>query len=169
MIFVTVGNSIKGVEFHRLIQEMDGIARDLNEDVVAQIGTIEDPPRHLRSFSYLNYVEILEYFKQASMIVGHGGVGTVIHALTYGKPLILVPRSKTYGEHIDDHQAELASKLRGREGIFVVDQMGQLRETILEVKHLVEERGLQPRFSPERNRLLSFLEDYLRRCKAELG
>jgi len=26
MIFVTVGNSIKGVEFHRLIREMDDIA-----------------------------------------------------------------------------------------------------------------------------------------------
>jgi UDP-N-acetylglucosamine transferase subunit ALG13 len=169
MIFVTVGNSIKGVEFHRLIQEMDGIARDLGEEVVAQIGYIEDPPRHLRSFSHLNYVEILEYFKRASMIVGHGGVGTVLHALTYGKPLILVPRSKTHGEHIDDHQAELGNKLRGREGIFVVDQMDRLRETILEVKHLVEGKGLRPRFSSERARLLSFLEDYLKRIEAELG
>ena len=165
MIFVTVGNSIKGVEFHRLIKEMDGIARDLNEDVVAQIGTIEDRPRHIQSFGYLNYVEILEYFKRASMIVGHCGVGTVIQALTYGKPIILVPRSKTYGEHIDDHQAELANKLRGREGIFVVDQMGQLRDTILEVKHLVEEKGLKPRFSDERKRLLDFLQDYLRGVK----
>jgi len=169
MIFVTVGNSIKGVEFHRLIKEMDGIARDLKEEVVAQIGYIENPPRHIQSFSYLTYVEIMEYFKRASMIVGHCGVGTVIHALTYGKPVILVPRSKTYGEHIDDHQAELANKLRGREGIFVVDQMDQLRKTILEVKHLVEKRGLQPLFSDERNRLLSFLEVYVRRCKAELG
>jgi UDP-N-acetylglucosamine transferase subunit ALG13 len=57
MIFVTVGNSIKGVEFHRLIREMDDIARDLKEEVIAQIGFIEDPPRHIRSFSYLNYVE----------------------------------------------------------------------------------------------------------------
>jgi UDP-N-acetylglucosamine transferase subunit ALG13 len=114
-------------------------------------------------------VEIMEYFKRASMIVGHGGVGTVIHALTYGKPLILVPRSKAHGEHIDDHQAELAEKLRGREGIFVVDQMVQLRETILEVKHLVGAKGLQPRFSHERDRLLSFLGDYLKRCGAELG
>jgi UDP-N-acetylglucosamine transferase subunit ALG13 len=168
MIFVTVGNSIKGVEFHRLIREMDVIARDLSEEVVAQVGYIEDPPRHLRSFSYLNYVEIMEYFKRASMIVGHGGVGTVIHALTYGKPLILVPRSKAYGEHIDDHQAELAHKLREREGIFVVDEMGQLRDTILRVKHLVEEKGLRPRFSNERNRLFSFLEDYLKRCRAGL-
>ena len=169
MIFVTVGNSIKGVEFHRLIQEMDSIARDLNEEVVAQIGTIEDPPRHIQWFSYLNYVEIMEYFKRASMIVGHCGVGTVIHALTFGKPMILVPRSKTHGEHIDDHQTELAGKLRGREGFFVVDQMGQLRETILRVKHLVEEKRLRPRFSHERSRLLSFLREDVKRRKAELG
>ena len=32
MIFVTVGNSIKGVEFYRLIQKIDEIAGDLNEE-----------------------------------------------------------------------------------------------------------------------------------------
>lgn len=51
MIFVTVGNSIKGVEFHRLIKEMDGIAHDLNEEVVAQIGFIEEPPQHIKSLA----------------------------------------------------------------------------------------------------------------------
>ena len=168
MIFVTVGNSIKGVEFHRLIKEMDGIAHDLNEEVVAQIGFIEEPPQHIKSFSYLNYVEILEYFKRASMIVGHCGVGTVINGLAYGKPIILVPRSRAYGEHIDDHQFELADQLKGMEGIFVVEDIGQLRTTILEVKGLLEKRRLEPCFSNERNRLLAFVKNYVETCKNDL-
>ena len=161
MIFVTVGNSIKGVEFHRLIREMDDIARDLQEEVVAQIGFIEDPPPHIRSFSYLNYVEIRSYFLQASMIVGHCGVGTVINGLGYGKPVILVPRAKAHGEHIDDHQFELAYKLKGMEGIFVVEDIGQLRPTILEVRRLLEKKALDPHFSNERARLLAFMRDYV--------
>jgi UDP-N-acetylglucosamine transferase subunit ALG13 len=168
MIFVTVGNSIKGVEFHRLIREMDDIARDLKEDVIAQIGFIEDPPRHIRSFSYMNYVEIQGYFRQASIIVGHCGAGTVINGLAYGKPIILVPRSKARGEHIDDHQFELARKLKGMEGIFVVEDIGQLRPTILEVKGLLERKGLQPHFSNERARLLTFMKNYVEAIRSEL-
>jgi UDP-N-acetylglucosamine transferase subunit ALG13 len=165
MIFVTVGNSIKGVEFHRLIKEMDGIAHDLNEEVVAQIGFIEEPPQHIKSFSYLNYVEIVEYFKRASMIVGHCGVGTVINGLAYGKPIVLVPRSRAYGEHIDDHQFELADQLKGMEGIFVVEDISQLRRTILEVKRRLEEKRLEPHFSHERTRLLTFFKNYVETCK----
>jgi UDP-N-acetylglucosamine transferase subunit ALG13 len=161
MIFVTVGNSIKGVEFHRLIREMDEIARDLKEDVVAQIGYIKDPPRHIRSFRYMNYVEIQTYFQQASMIVSHCGVGTVIHGLAHGKPIILLPRSKAHGEHIDDHQFELAHRLKGMEGIFVVEDVDQLRPTILEVRSLLEKNALAPHFSSERVRLLSFMRNYV--------
>jgi exopolysaccharide biosynthesis glucuronosyltransferase PssE len=167
MIFVTVGNSIKGVEFYRLIREMDDVARDLKEDVVAQIGFIEDPPRHIRSFSYLGYVEIQNYFQQASMIVGHCGVGTVINALMHKKPIILVPRSKAYGEHIDEHQFELANKLKGMGGIFIVDDLNRLKETILHVKALLETKQAEPSFSQERGRLLSFIRMFVRRCANE--
>jgi UDP-N-acetylglucosamine transferase subunit ALG13 len=166
MIFVTVGNSIKGVEFHRLIREIDEIGKDLNEEVVAQIGFIEDPPKHITSFSYLNYVEILEYFRKASIIIGHCGVGTVLNGLIYRKPTILVPRSKSQGEHIDDHQRELAEKLKGREGFFVVEDIGDLRKMILDVRELIEKGHQEPRFSAERDRLLSFVKSYVKDYQA---
>ena len=169
MIFVTVGNSIKGVEFHRLIREVDDLAKELNEEVVAQIGFIEDPPKHIKSFSYLNYVEILEYFRKASIIIGHCGVGTVLNGLIYRKPTILVPRSKSQGEHIDDHQRELADKLKGREGFFVVEDISDLRKTILEVRESLKGKGVAPGFSEEREHLLGFLKDCVDRWKTEWG
>ncbi|HEY3275746.1 MAG TPA: glycosyltransferase [Syntrophorhabdaceae bacterium] len=161
MIFVTVGNSIKGVEFHRLIRKIDEIAGELEEEVVAQIGYIDEEPKHMKWFQYLNFMEILSFFKDASMIVGHGGVGTVLNAIAYKKPLILVPRSSEAGEHHDDHQMELALQLKGREGIFVVDRIEELKSVILKVSALLKERAIEPRFSPERERLLSFIRDYV--------
>jgi len=168
MIFVTVGNSIKGVEFRRLIQEIDRIARDLNEEIVAQIGSIDESPRNIRCFSYLNYIEIQDYFRKASIIVGHCGTGTVINALTHRKPIILVPRSKAYGEHIDNHQFELAKKLKGMEGIFIVEDLHQLKRTILDVSTLLQTGRIEPSFSQERGRLLSFIRTFVRRCADEL-
>ena len=163
MIFVTVGNSIKGVEFHRLIQKIDEIAGELDEEVVAQIGFIEDEPQHMKWFQYLNFMDILKYFKEATMVIGHGGVGTVLNAIQYKKPLVLVPRSSAEGEHHDDHQMELARQLKGAEGIFVVDNIEDLKPTILKVRELLKTTTIEPRFSPERDRLLSFIKDYVDR------
>jgi len=167
MIFVTVGNAIKGGEFHRFVRRIDEIAQDLNEEIVAQIGFIDELPRNIRSFSHLNYVEVQRYFREASIIVGHCGTGTVITALTYGKPIILVPRTKAYEEAIDDHQFELADKLKGMEGIFIVDDLNRLKETILHVKTLMETKRIEPSFSQERGRLLSFIRTFVRECANE--
>jgi UDP-N-acetylglucosamine transferase subunit ALG13 len=161
MIFVTVGNSIKGVEFYRLIHKIDEIAGDLKEEIVAQIGFIDEYPKHIKWFQYLNFMEILKYFEEASLIIGHSGVGTVINAIAYKKPLILVPRSSTHGEHIDDHQGELAEQLRGTKGIFIVKDVEELKPTILKVMGMIENKSVEPCFSPERARLLSFIKDYV--------
>jgi UDP-N-acetylglucosamine transferase subunit ALG13 len=161
MIFVTVGNSIKGVEFYRLVNKIDEIALELNEEVVAQIGFIDQYPKNIKWFPYLSFTEVLSYFENASIIIGHGGVGTVINAITFNKPLIIVPRSSMYGEHLDDHQMELAVKLRSLKGIFVVDGIENLKTTVLEVREGITRNLIVPTFSDERKRLLNFIKDYV--------
>jgi UDP-N-acetylglucosamine transferase subunit ALG13 len=162
MIFVTVGNSIKGVEFYRLIKKIDDIAVNLQEEVIAQIGYIDEYPKNIKWFAYMSFTEVLSYFQQASVIIGHGGVGTVINAITYKKPLIIVPRSSSYGEHFDDHQLELAVQLKDLEGIFVVDDIEQLESTIKKVKDLIDKNLIDPHFSRERDRLLGYIRTYVK-------
>lgn len=161
MIFVTVGNSIKGVEFRRLIAKIDDIATELNEEVIAQIGFIDEHPKNIQWFAYLSFTEALSYFKEASLIIGHSGVGTVINAITYKKPLIVVPRSSMYGEHFDDHQLEFAEVIRDMEGIFVVHDIENLKSTVLEVRNKIMKNLIEPRFSDERQRLLGFIRNYV--------
>jgi len=168
LIFVTVGNSIKGVEFHRLIDKINGIAEDLQEEIIAQIGFIDEHPKNIKWFSYLSFNEVLSYFKQASIIIGHGGVGTIINAITYKKPLIIVPRSSTYGEHLDDHQLELAEQLRGLEGIFVVEDIEKLKTTVLEVRDRISKNLIEPHFSEERQLLLKFIKSYVHESRESL-
>ena len=40
-------------------------------------------------------------------MVTHGGTGAIIGAVKDGKKVIAVPRRARYGEHVDDHQAEI--------------------------------------------------------------
>jgi beta-1,4-N-acetylglucosaminyltransferase len=153
------------VEFHRLIRKIDEIAGELDEEVVAQIGFIDEAPKHMKWFQYLSFMEMVRYFKEASIIIGHGGVGTVINVIAYRKPLILVPRSAAHGEHLDDHQLEFARQVEGTKGIFVVDDVEDLKPSILKVRRLIKESAIEAHVPPERDRLISFMKDYVSRIR----
>jgi UDP-N-acetylglucosamine transferase subunit ALG13 len=46
-------------------------------------------------------------------VVCHAGVGSALQAMSVGKAPILVPRLIEHGEHVDDHQEQIAKRLGG--------------------------------------------------------
>ena len=90
---------------------MDEIAPNLSEEVVMQIGSTNYTPINTKWYPYLNSKEITKYYISSSIIISHGGAGTILDILSIGKPLIIVPRLKRYNEIIDDQQIELAEYL----------------------------------------------------------
>ena len=65
---------------------------------------------------------MLECFRSADKVVTHAGVGSILCADREGHVPLVVPRRHDLGEHVDDHQLELARALadarqrdRGRE------------------------------------------------------
>jgi len=48
--------------------------------------------------------------QQASAVIGHAGMGTILLALEYNKPLLVLPRLAKYGEVVNDHQVSIAQK-----------------------------------------------------------
>jgi len=52
--------------------------------------------------------------KDADVVVAHAGVGSALMAFEAGKSPILVPRMKSQGEHIDDHQVQIATQFAKR-------------------------------------------------------
>lgn len=116
MIFVTTGVTYG---FERLVTRMDEIAGKMSEPVVMQIGETEYEPKHARYFKFISRDAMEELYRNARIIVGHAGVGTITKALEYNKPMILVPRLKKYKEHINDHQLEIAEELE-KEGTTTV-------------------------------------------------
>ena len=62
----------------------------------------------------------------AELVVAHAGMGSVITAGEHGKPIVLLPRLGSRGEHTNDHQVDTARWLRGRPGIHVADAEADL-------------------------------------------
>ncbi|OGS50798.1 MAG: glucuronosyltransferase [Erythrobacter sp. RIFCSPHIGHO2_12_FULL_63_10] len=127
MILVTVGLQLG---FDRLIEAMDDIAPHLPAKVVAQIGAGSLVPRNMEFHRRLEPGRFMELVERARVVVGHAGVGTVLTAEKYRKPLIVFPRSSDLGEHRNDHQRATANALAGRPGISVAEDREQLEAAL---------------------------------------
>ena len=142
MILVTIGLMYG---FDRLIKEMDKIAGRVDEAVIMQIGETTYKPKNAEYFRFTSNEEIDRLYEDARVVVCHAGVGSILTALEHGKPVIAVPRRKKYGEHVDDHQLEIARELEKERMITVVCDVGDLENVLDDVstvsKTLVENEG----------------------------
>ena len=120
MIFLTVGTQLP---FDRLTQAIDAWSVDRNrKDVFGQIAKPGTNGYHPTNFQWQYFVDPEEYsrlFAEAEFIVAHAGMGSLITALTGAKPIVVMPRLASLGEHRNDHQAVTADQFSKRSGVFV--------------------------------------------------
>ncbi|BDI59491.1 glycosyltransferase [Qipengyuania nanhaisediminis] len=127
MILVTVGMQLG---FDRLIEAMDALAPSLNHEVIAQIGKGSYQPRNMDARSEIAPDEFEELVKRCDVIVSHAGIGTVLTAQRFSKPIVLFPRRHSHGEHRNDHQVATVRHLEGRSGIVVAMDETELAAAI---------------------------------------
>jgi UDP-N-acetylglucosamine transferase subunit ALG13 len=109
VIFLTVGTQLS---FDRLVSTVDSWAGGAgHEDVFAQIGPNTSTPRHLEWVSWLDPAGFRRKVQEASLIISHAGMGSVLTALEFNKPIIVLPRKSALGEHRNDHQLATAKWL----------------------------------------------------------
>lgn len=110
MIFVTIGTQ---APFDRLVKAIDEIAPQLNgERIVAQVFESSYQVKNLETVGFLSPDQFNKYFEEARLVVAHAGMGTIISALTQAKPLLILPRLASMGEHRNDHQIATAKKMQ---------------------------------------------------------
>ena len=150
MIFVTVGTHNQG--FERLVKKMDEIAGEIDEEVVMQIGFTEYEPKNAKWFKFVDIDEIMDFYKNADVIVSHAGAGALLDALSFEKPVIAVPRLKKFGEHIDNQQLELAEALENKgkvKAVYDIEDLGRSVEKINVVNSSIEQDNSLVRFLKE--------------------
>jgi len=83
-------------------------------DVLWQVGAtvIERMPAGARR--QVPIAELRQAMREADVVVSHAGVGSALAAMQAGRRALFVPRRRSYGEHVDDHQVEMARELHGR-------------------------------------------------------
>lgn len=109
MIFVTLGTHEQ--PFERALDLVSTLSDE--NDVLVQHGAT--PPRlqwvGVQWSQYLDWEPLTARMHDADVVITHGGVGSAVTAIRAGKKPILLPRLARFGEHVDDHQLQLAERL----------------------------------------------------------
>lgn len=111
-IVVTVGSS-QQFGFRRLIDRVTALVPQ-DAVVLWQTGSTNTEGFPHETIPYLPALELMAAMEEADVVIAHAGVGTALTAMLSGRSPILVPRLRTHGEHIDDHQLEIAAELGSR-------------------------------------------------------
>lgn len=127
MIFATVGTQLP---FPRLVTALDRIAEQQDLEIFVQTADPHCTARHVTHVPHLTPSEFERRASTAKLLIGHAGIGTVLTAKKFSKPLIVYPRRFAFGEHRNDHQMATARTLDERVGIYVAWDDAALKELL---------------------------------------
>lgn len=134
MIFVTVGT--QDVPFDRLIKAVDKLVKNgiIKDEVIIQSGCSKFTSDKVKIINYMDSDEFAKYVKKASVIITHGGVGTILDGLKNNKVIIAVPRLARYKEHTNDHQLQIIKKFSDMGYIIPCKDVNKLETVLNEAK-----------------------------------
>ena len=110
MIFVTLGTQDKS--FKRLLKAIDKAIsnKEIKDKVIVQAGYTKYKSDNMEIFDLCGPRKFKQYMKDASIVITHGGVGSILEALKEDKPVIAAARLSKYKEHTNDHQKQIVSE-----------------------------------------------------------
>ena len=158
MIFITVGTQLS---FERLISTVDSYFLDKpDSSVFAQVGPSEEKPENIESAQFITPMEAEKYFKKADLIVAHAGMGSILTALRFRKPILVMPRRESLKEIRNDHQMATAKWLQTLPGVFVAWNEQELITLLERQKDLVS--GSSSISEDAEEQLISFLKGVIK-------
>ncbi len=125
MIFVTFGNV--PIPFTRLASKIDELSSELTEEFIVQAGYTNYSFSRAVSTQFLSASEMSVYIDKASVVITHGGYGTISECLKKGKRIVAVPRLA--GEH-NHSQEELIRALEVQGFLIGVYNIAELEAAI---------------------------------------
>lgn len=123
MIFVTIGTQIP---FDRFIKIIDEIAETIDEEFYVQALTGNYKPRNFKIVDFINPDEFNRVVQEARLIISHAGIGSILSAMDFNKPIIIFPRLAKLKEHRNDHQIATAKAMKERNYAYVAYNQQEL-------------------------------------------
>lgn len=96
--------------FHRLWQQLQPVLSSGDWIIQAGHNSWSSERSNVQVIDFVEQEQLQHWIEEADLIITHAGAGSMLQALYYHKRIIAIPRLAKYGEHVNDHQLELALK-----------------------------------------------------------
>ncbi len=124
-VFVTLG-TIHPYRFDALVDNLLAVL-PADADVSWQLGCTKRSDLPGRSSDVLSAEDFDRLASEADLVITHGGAGSALRLLQLGVAPLVVPRRRARGEHVDDHQVQIARELE-RSGLLRVCEAGAITQ-----------------------------------------
>ena len=156
MILVMLGT--QNNSFYRLLEEIDKLIKKeiIQEKVIVQAGYTKYETPNMEIFDLIPKEELKQYQQEARLIITHGGAGSIITSLQYGKKVIAVPRKHEYGEHVNNHQEEIVELFNSKGYIIGTNGVEELEQAIEKAKNF---KPVQ--YKSDNHKMLQIIENFI--------
>lgn len=140
MILVTLGTQDK--EFTRLLKAIDREIekKNIKEKVIVQAGYTKYESKNMEIFDLIPEEKLEELVKKCSILITHGGVGSILMGIKQNKPIIAAARLKKYKEHTNDHQKQIIKEFESRGYILELRDFNKLDKILEKAKSFQPEK-----------------------------
>lgn len=156
MIFVILGTQDK--EFPRLLQAIEKWIEEykITERIVVQAGQTKYKSDKMEILDFIDMDSFEKLIEEASVVLTHGGVGTIITALNHGKTVIATPRLAKYHEHHNDHQTQIIEAFEEKGHLIYLRDLDKIQEAMIQAETF---KPLP--YQSNRDNLVKILMDYI--------
>ncbi len=156
MILVTLGTQDKG--FERLLKAIDKEIEKgtIKEKVIVQAGYTKYESDHMEIFDLISPEELDKLVEKSSLIITHGGVGSILSAIKKRKKVIAAPRLAKYKEHNNDHQKQIVKEFERLGYILELRDFNKLDKVIEKSKSFKPKK-----FTSNTKNMIRLIDNYI--------
>ena len=148
----------KNLSKRELLEEVEKNIKDktINEEVIVQAGYTKYQSDKMKIIDLMSKEQLSKFQDEASLIITHGGVGSIVSSIEKGKKVIAVPRKHEYGEHVNNHQEEIVKDFNSKGYIIGIENVEDLKQAIIKVKDFKPKK-----YKPNNQKMLEILENFI--------
>lgn len=158
MIFATVGTQLP---FDRMMRLLENWAIKSGVRVFCQTGPTSVEFRQCENQEFISPKKYIELLSSCELVVAHAGIGSILSAMEYQKPIIIFPRKASLGEHRNEHQLATAKQFKNKQGIYVAFTDDELLKLLDSYKALDTGELLSPHADQS---LISAIQSFIQNC-----
>ena len=150
-----------GTQNNSFIRLLEAIQKNIDnkvitDEVIVQAGFTKFESKDMKVIDFIDKEELSKLQDRADLIITHGGVGSIISSLKKGKKVIVVPRLKKYGEHVNNHQIQIARRFEQEGYVKHVINLKHLEKVIKSIDSFI------PRpYENDESNVLTIIENYI--------